>query len=819
LAAWTITGGVDAQPTIEQSRGQAVQALELLLEEGDREGAIRSALRGLPASLTLADIDLYPEAMSALSRAFGNRSVRVDWQDETFGLLSPDGTRAVLARSVSAPMTPDVLPSVVILEPATGRVIGAPIVSTVPMDGGMIGHAGLAMAPRAGLVAVDFGTEGLIHIHRLEDGARVTSLNGRAWQMRFSPDGRYLATSHPDGLSNQPWPLEVREVATGAVVLRASVPPTHSFDWASENAILLGLIEAGAAGQPSLSVLRLDLQGNQTPVLAEAQTAPGMIVVSPDRSHFMTVSGPDVTVFDMQGRQIMVAPSPEGGASFARGGSAVAVVGFSAGGRISNLSVDVYALDGTPLEPEPSDFMMFDAFVYGDTGEPIGNLGMFSMAAGVYEGDGVPEGMDLVRAARDLVGVPDDTDLPEVDPIQQRSEAFAEEAEGHLRTGDRISAMVAALKGLPDDPDDADFARFEAAHLMLFRSVAARVLRLPIEQHTPAMLDPTGTRLVHGGQAPALYDMPGGALIAPLRRADGSVYVSATIFPHFDPTGALVAVAENRRPVLHIYDARTGAAVVSLEFPITDLADYTGYSTILVPSGFSHDGGAFAVHTRHHIFIVDTTDWSVRQLDPPSRFVGFVSWLPARQLLLADPVYTEGQGPVVELFIHNGTTATPIRTIMSDADALRSAPLYTAPNRQGNALMAEEGDSLDGRVVVYDGAGQVRALAIGHEGNVQFVRGGTAIAYRDPRGILTESLRVISLTGETLTAEFQDHVVFDQAIFNERGDPAIWGVMPPSAPRYRGADLPTGRALWELAMEAVGDARWPEITAERIGAP
>ncbi len=268
-----------------------------------------------------------------------------------------------------------------------------------------------------------------------------------------------------------------------------------------------------------------------------------------------------------------------------------------------------------------------------------------------------------------------------------------------------------------------------------------------------------------------------------------------------------------------MYDARTGSAVVSLEFPISDLSDYNGYSTILVPSGFSHDGGAFALSTRHHIFIVDTIDWSVRQLDPPSRFVGFVSWLPGQQLLLVDPVYTQGEGPVADLFIHDGATATPIRTIMSDAGALRSAPHSVWLNRQGSALMAEEGDSLDWRIVVYDGAGQVRATAIGYDGSVQFVRDGTAIAYRDARGTLTESLQVISLTGETLTAEYQDHVVLDQAVFNDRGDPATWGVMPASAPRYRGTDVPTGRPLWELAMDAAGKARWPEITAERISAP
>ena len=386
----------------------------------------------------------------------------------------------------------------------------------------MIGHAGIATAPIAGLFAVNFGTEGMVHIHRLEDGSRVTSLNGQAWQMRFSPDGRHLAVSFPQGLSNQPWSLEVREVMTGATVLRSSVSPMHTFDWETNETMLVGSSAIEASGQANLSLVRLDLQGNLTPFLAGVVMGPGSIVLSPDRSHFIHASGSDLTVFDMAGTRKMTIPSPEYGAYFVRDSSAIAIVGFSAGGRISNLTVNVYALDGTPLEPRPSDYMMFDSFVYGSGGDVIGTLAILSTVGGIYEGEGLPEGLELVRAARDLVGAPDTTALPEVDPILQRSEAFALEAEGHLRTGDRTSAIVAALKGLPDDPDDADFARFEAAHLMLYRSVAARVLRVPANEPVQAMVDPTGTRLVHGGEAPALYDMPGGAQIAPTasRRRD-----------------------------------------------------------------------------------------------------------------------------------------------------------------------------------------------------------------------------------------------------------------------------------------------------------
>jgi hypothetical protein len=196
-----------------------------------------------------------------------------------------------------------------------------------------------------------------------------------------------------------------------------------------------------------------------------------------------------------------------------------------------------------------------------------------------------------------------------------------------------------------------------------------------------------------------------------------------------------------------------------------------------------------------------------------------MSWLPSRQLVVAEPVYTAGAGPVAQLRILDGTRLIDIRTVMSDPAGLRSAPLSIAVNRAGSAMMAAEGDSLDGRVVVYDGAGQLRANVTGHDGNVQFVRDGTAIAYHDLRSPRETSLRVVSLVGETLSPSFQDHVVFDQGIVVAAGQGGFAGAAEADAPRYRGDDVPTGRALWDMAMEEVGAEARDEIAVDRIEVP
>lgn len=807
-----------ANPTPEQSRAQAAEALSLLLEDGGREAAIRAALQGLPADPALADLDAYPEAMSALWRAYSNRSVRGEWREETVGIMTPDATRLVLSRDVSAPITPDAQYEVAIIDPATGAIVAPPIRSGGPVQGGSLGAAGLGMAPEAGLFAVHFPNDGVTHIHRLEDGARVASLPGTAAQFRISPDGRHLATSAPQGLSNQPWSFRVREIATGAEVLRTDLAPMHTFAWASEEALLIGSFRDMTSPAPTFSIVRANLQGGQTEIPVGPDVPPGFIVVSPDRTHFMLLGGPDVAVFDMAGRLAMTAPSPSGGAFFLRGGNAVGVVREGATGHLIGRTLDVYALDGTSLASRPSDFAMLDTLVYSPGGEVIGDISASTLDGVVVDPVGIPEGLALIAAAQAEVGAPAAAPLPDVDPLDLRSEGFAEMADAHLRTGDRTAAIIAALKGLPHEPVDADFARFDLAHLMLYRAVAARVLRVDTDGFLPVAVSPNGGRLAHGGPAPALYAMPSGEPVGPLLRPDGSVYVSTE--PHFDPSGRLVAVSEERQPVLHVHDTATGAHIARLEFPISSLADYAAYSTILRPAGFSHDGATFAVGTRDHIFLVDTQTWSIRQIDPPGRRVGFISWLPGRQLLLVDPIFTEGAGPVAEMHVFDGTRMIPVRTVMSDDAALRSAPLYTALNRQGSAMMAEEGDSTDGRVVVYDGAGQVRANVTGHDGTVQFVRDGTAIAYHDQQGGMARSLRVVSLeTGEPLTPEFQDHAVFDQGIFNARGDNMTWGVMAQDAPRYRGEDLPTGRALWDTAMAEIGEAARAEVAAEALRAP
>ncbi|MFW5683602.1 MAG: hypothetical protein ACOC1I_02010, partial [Spirochaetota bacterium] len=106
-------------------------------------------------------------------------------------------------------------------------------------------------------------------------GAAVET--GRVFPVTASPDGRYLASSSYQGLSNQPWAFRVTDIATGAEILATEFPPGPSFDWASEESLLIGMLRLDASG-PAFNFIRLDLQGGRTAVPTGPDVSPGMHV-------------------------------------------------------------------------------------------------------------------------------------------------------------------------------------------------------------------------------------------------------------------------------------------------------------------------------------------------------------------------------------------------------------------------------------------------------------------------------------------------------------------------------------------------------------
>lgn len=138
---------------------------------------------------------------------------------------------------------------------------------------------------------------------------------------------------------------------------------------------------------------------------------------------------------------------------------------------------------------------------------------------------------------------------------QDRSAEFARQSVAATMAGDRQVAIVAALRGLPPEPTDADFDAFAPAHDALFRAAAARIIHVERSGFQHYAVNSGGDRAVIGpangpedgsGEAPPylLVGPRDGSRIAELVTWDvpmSLVYGPATV-PAFSPDGSLVAL-------------------------------------------------------------------------------------------------------------------------------------------------------------------------------------------------------------------------------------------------------------------------------------
>lgn len=801
-------------PAPDVSRAHAAQAIDLLMDRGDRPGALVEALKGLPAAPTEADLESYPEAWSALWRAYASRSITYDGPEGLFttGYLSPDGRRVLVGQQIAGTTDPNARVTMRLIDQASSTVL-AEYVSTQPIGEPWLsmGAAGFSPDGRVGAVALQDGQTILIDA---ESGAELGRLAGNAIQILFAPDGAHVILQSMDGSS-------VQSVAELTKVLDFPDPFVTSFAWASDGTVLAANVSRDAK---SADIVAYGLDGTMRPILAGVERMNATLKASLTEPVFAVSQDLSTVLFSLDGARLAEFPFDSGMLSFLRNGS---VVGFAAGEseRMSDIEVKVFAFDGTPLETEPRDFVDFNQAIYASSGAPAGFIVTQRHAHPLVES--VPTGLALHEAAVALVGgsavaMPASAAAPalSVDAAVEASEGFAREAERLLLTGDRQGAIRAALKGLPEAATEADFERFAAAHVLLYRSVAARVLRLPFDEpsfprthHTSAIVAPDGavmaTTSEHGAQ---LYAMPDGALIADLRKPDGAKLMTWND-PLFTSTGDRVVIAEMDGPGLHVFDGRSGARLGSVTIPVPDLERLLrGYAGVVWPTGIAHDDSAVLVDTPKGHFRVGLSDFSVTPLPLPERAQFQLYWLPDGNFLaLRSLSRREDEATALEVHLYDGQALTRAFSILRDPDGVEALG-GAGINRQGNALFVG-GD----RNVIFDATGARRVSFFDSEGEHAFLRDGTAIGYPDPRGTLGDSLKVLSiLSGETLPSELADYPVFDQALFDMEGNRRTGKAPPLGGALYRGADVPTGAALVDLAMAGLDEAARAEVVAERI---
>lgn len=810
FAACMVATAPQAQIDEAVSREHAARALELLLEAGDQDAAIKEALSGLPAAPTESDLDQNRAAWSALWRAMADRSIETDLLQQVFGMLTPDGTRAIVV--VMSPNGSD--GNVQIIDTATEDIISDTRLAQPRID---------AMAP-SGAFAVVTSANGL-HFADMETGRLSEAvLPGGHSAAMISPNGKFLALTRIEGLSINPVTLEIFDMSIGAKVSSDTHPPFSTFAWRSNDELIRITNTSGYEFPPIVDVEILRLDGARTPVLAghplDFQLY-GLLADARMGERFVITGSETSAVYSFSGdREAEIAVDVYGLGVGVGGQTLIAPLMQQAVG-IAEMEVATFDLMGARIDTRPENYAPFTQIVFGQGNAMLGPLGGF-IGSAMYFGGDTPTGIDLHRAALDRVGSGSGGStyaaVPQIDADIAASRAFAQEADRLLRAGKRGDAIAAAMKGLPADPKAEDFQRYEAAYTLLYRSVAGRSVELPEEADGPLALSPDGERIAAIGIDPGLYSAIDGTRLVSLRVPDGRELVSST-YPVFSPDGAHLAVMEKTDTVLHVFDGVAGDHIATIRLDAPSLAPLPAYSTAISSPGFSHDGSHLAIETTKDsgIHVAPTDSWEPRRLDLPQQATsGLVNWIPDNRMVIVNPVFDGTTGLVARIFQHDLRSATLIRDVPASDEGLRDEPLAVRVSADGRALMLTESGGASDRRVLFDASGQATATIELHSDLTVFVRDGKAVATHFSGGDLTSGLRVTSTSGEDLAPLLKDYPALDQfAVISGGSSPRTLGARASSA-RYRGQEVPTGIALYEMARGDLTPEQIADVEAERI---
>ena len=487
------------------SASAAEEALQLL-SSGDRMGAIRRALEGLPEHPDENSITSHVQAWSTLWRAVAAKVIVADGDPRVIVSVSPDGSRMLVASGVAGKGSIDGRMPVTLFDTATGEALATPIpIEESESATGLRADRDGYFSPGGKYAAVELLARNATAILDGRTGERLMDLGGAEPHLPvgFSHDGSYFAAM--SGLQVVVWDL-----GTGKERFRLPLPmPSVSGfmfpeAWSADGRILGAT--RNHSGSIEGAIVSIGTDGIRD--LVDVPTIDGGgILTTPGRSEFL-VSGSDKTLFySGTGQLLGEGPGSTGRvAAFTRGGEAFAFLRRAPG--LSAYEIDAYDLSGQQLEVSPRDFGKFDSIVVSTNGDLLGQAMFAENSHKSYEGLGVPLGPELYDIALSeldddvLVAEPEQVPATTADQsMLDQSLSHARDARSALLRGDRLAALVAALKGLPETPSEDDIEIFDAAWMMLARAVAARPARLSISGFAGYSVTPEGNRAV-------LFQMP-----------------------------------------------------------------------------------------------------------------------------------------------------------------------------------------------------------------------------------------------------------------------------------------------------------------------
>ncbi|WP_172292223.1 hypothetical protein [Pseudoruegeria sp. HB172150] len=811
--------------TPEESRAHARAAIELFLGRGDRIAGIAEAMRGLPPNPTAEDMERYPEAANALWRAYASKGFKLNARVPAFAQLNRDGSRMLLLYQVNSDMPLDQRPPTYLLDTATGLPVGEPVPASETGEIGFItsvGHTGFSpdgstayIAARDGVLFLDARTGARLY--------RLPSAGISAPQpYGFSHDGRYFVTYERSILEGTAatvydtatwqqvaqFPLGGKrftmKLGEGMVEVEGSgdAEVVGLMGWNGHGA-LLGQTGSTDPSQPA-SLIEIALDGTRRVIAADVMQEPFSLFASPDR-RILALRGSDRMVVMKDDGQVLFESAFHGEdiGAFVRNGTAISIALLNRFSSAPDLELSVVDLTGAALEPQVSDFVPFNNLLYSAQGEMLGFVG-----SGGYEGLDVPNGPELYRAAFALLSAEQQRELadagtrpaPPPELVQETPQLLAE-AEMALQAGDRIGAIRALLDHFPPDPGPEDLDPGTYAYQLLWRVAASRNSQIE-ELHMGAtnVVDPTGTRRValyspdHETIKGALYDANTGELISELVipdaiASDGGYSIWGT---YVSPTGDMLAVGNFGR--VHFYDGRTGALLRSVYVPAGEKGSSASYA------GFSQDGEKFALRYRNTLHIVSPSTGAIATTAMPDRGFELIGWMPDGGLALFEhPLHWREAGYLARIYSFRDGHFSELFTVREEPEGLATTPGAVEISEQGTAFAFFE--SSTERFVIYTPDGKRTYSGKSIHGDLHFVRDGQAFAHRVNRPQPGNLLNVVAIDGSELEAIPQDFPLFEQSMFDQSGVLLDGAPTPLSAIRYRGEDVPQGRALFDYVRD------------------
>ena len=418
------------------------------------------------------------------------------------------------------------------------------------------------------------------------------------------------------------------------------------------------------------------------------------------------------------------------------------------------------------------------------------------------------------------------------------SEDFARQAEQHLASCDRGNALIAALRGLPEDPNDEDFERFDHAALLMFRAVASRAIRIDGQGTHLVAFSPNGLRVAAAGfggeqwddgptsdanAPPALYDAQTGARIAELL-SPGIAFspsVQNARPPQFSPDGRLIAVFGLMDAGVHLFDGLTGAPIRVLESGVEARSMFGVLGGAL---GFSPDGTRFAGFAEDVLTVWDVASGAIVDRYGLGIVDNALHW----------PFGWTHDGAILvqRMELTTVPNARPGRTWLETLRNGAVERVFAMPDVPGDGHGLTIGDisragpqkiflTATGRPLLLDWETGAFLEFAGVFGMVAFTRGGEAVVSISDAGLSnrTAGVAVFDLDGTPLPPEPHDYLPLDRLVCDLSGN-GIGGYFPDgTTPAYAAADVPTGKALYDWVWANVPEEVRAAVSADRVVRP